>query len=108
MSTTLLGGSEVAFAAPPAPGAATARGWSATWTASPQRPSANYTPNWSEQGFANQTIRQVVRISVGGAAVRVCGVFSSAPDPGWRTTRRRRGLPESPIRTPARFSVSFY
>jgi len=31
----------------------------------------NYTPNWSEQGFAQQTIRQVVRISAGGVAARI-------------------------------------
>ncbi|ACZ84560.1 SGNH/GDSL hydrolase family protein [Streptosporangium roseum] len=78
---TLLAGSGVAFAAIPAPAAATARGWSASWTASPQRPGANYTPNWSEQGFANQTIRQVVRVSVGGVAVRVrlSNAYGSTP-----------------------------
>ncbi|MEJ3747184.1 SGNH/GDSL hydrolase family protein [Actinomycetes bacterium KLBMP 9797] len=49
----------------------TARGWTATWTAAPQRPSASFAPNWSEQGFANQTVRQIVRVSTGGAAIRV-------------------------------------
>ncbi|AWS47053.1 SGNH/GDSL hydrolase family protein [Streptosporangium sp. 'caverna'] len=78
---TLLAGSEVASAATPAPAAVTARGWSATWSTSPQRPGPNYTPNWSEQGFANQTIRQVVRISAGGIAVRVrlSNAYGSAP-----------------------------
>ncbi|WP_329430733.1 SGNH/GDSL hydrolase family protein [Streptosporangium sp. NBC_01495] len=53
------------------PAAATARGWTATWTASPQRPSAGFTPNWSEQGFAHQTVRQIVRVSAGGTAARI-------------------------------------
>ncbi|MFI6899904.1 SGNH/GDSL hydrolase family protein [Nonomuraea sp. NPDC050394] len=47
------------------------RGWDATWTASPQRPGVNYTPNWSQEGFSQQTLRQVVRVSVGGVAARV-------------------------------------
>jgi lysophospholipase L1-like esterase len=34
------------------------RGWTATWTTSPQRPSGSFTPNWSEAGFTDQTIRQ--------------------------------------------------
>ncbi|MGJ6967194.1 SGNH/GDSL hydrolase family protein [Streptosporangium sp. G11] len=84
--TTLLAGSGVTLAATPAAatGAATVSataGWTATWAASPQRPGVNYTPNWSEQGFANQTIRQVVRISVGGGAarVRLSNVYGDAP-----------------------------
>jgi lysophospholipase L1-like esterase len=47
------------------------RGWTATWTTSPQRPSGSFAPNWSEAGFADQTIRQTVRLSVGGATLRV-------------------------------------
>ncbi|MEV4182350.1 SGNH/GDSL hydrolase family protein [Streptosporangium canum] len=58
--------SSVAASAAGAPG-----GWVATWAASPQRPGVNYTPNWSEQGFAHQTIRQVVRVSAGGVAARI-------------------------------------
>ncbi|WP_433255724.1 SGNH/GDSL hydrolase family protein [Streptosporangium sp. CA-135522] len=69
---TLLAGSGTASAVTSAPAtAATAHGWVATWTASPHRPSASFTPNWSEQGFANQTIRQVVRVSTGGALIRI-------------------------------------
>lgn len=47
------------------------RAWTATWTTSPQRPGGSFAPNWSEAGFADRTIRQTVRLSVGGAALRV-------------------------------------
>jgi lysophospholipase L1-like esterase len=68
----LLTGAGVGSAAPVAPtGTTTTIGWTATWAASPQRPSKSYTPNWSEQGFANQTVRQVVRASTGGGLVRL-------------------------------------
>lgn len=46
-------------------------GWTAAWTTSPQRPSTGFAPNWSEEGFADQTIRQTVRLSVGGDTLRV-------------------------------------
>ncbi|MEV2269943.1 SGNH/GDSL hydrolase family protein [Nonomuraea africana] len=74
---TLLAGSGTAVAQTPAP----ARAWTATWTASPQRPGANFTPNWSEQGFSDQTIRQVVRVSAGGALarIRLSNVYGTAP-----------------------------
>ncbi|MEO3886111.1 SGNH/GDSL hydrolase family protein [Nonomuraea sp. B5E05] len=45
--------------------------WSGAWSASPQAPSTGFAPNWSEQGFDGETIRQVVRVSAGGSAVRV-------------------------------------
>jgi hypothetical protein len=47
--------------------------WSATWASAMQRPvpgNATTGPNWSD-GFANQTVRQVVRVSRGGSQVRV-------------------------------------
>ncbi|WP_370942412.1 SGNH/GDSL hydrolase family protein [Amycolatopsis sp. cg5] len=55
------------------PASAGARiGWAATWSASVQAPVAGLIgPNWSEDGFANQSVRQVVRVSAGGAAVRL-------------------------------------
>ncbi|WP_194899486.1 GDSL-type esterase/lipase family protein [Catenulispora pinisilvae] len=46
-------------------------GWAATWTASPQMPGAGFEPNWSEAGFADQTLRQTVRLSIGGEALRI-------------------------------------
>lgn len=45
--------------------------WTAAWTTSPQRPGAGFAPNWSEAGFAGQTIRQVVRLGIGGDALRI-------------------------------------
>ncbi|MEV1005044.1 hypothetical protein [Nonomuraea sp. NPDC050202] len=53
------------------PSAATGPGWSATWTAAPQRPSTSFAPNWSQQGFTRQTVRQIVRVSAGGKATRI-------------------------------------
>jgi hypothetical protein len=47
--------------------------WSATWASAMQSPvPGNDTtgPNWSD-GFSNQTVRQVVRVSGGGSQVRV-------------------------------------
>jgi lysophospholipase L1-like esterase len=73
------------------PGAAAARpepaagqgGWTGTWAAPPQRPVQlePLGPNWSTAGFANQTVRQVVRVSAGGSAVRVrlSNVYGTAP-----------------------------
>lgn len=45
--------------------------FTASWTASPQRPSEGFTPNWSREGFWRQSLRQVVRLSAGGGLVRV-------------------------------------
>lgn len=60
---------------------ATALRWSAAWSAAPQRPGVNFTPNWSEQGFANHTVRQAVRVSDSGMAVRVrlTNVYGTTP-----------------------------
>ncbi|CAM3945485.1 SGNH/GDSL hydrolase family protein [Kibdelosporangium persicum] len=46
-------------------------GWEGTWTASAHRPHEGFAPNWSLEGFADQTVRQVVRVSQGGPAVRI-------------------------------------
>ena len=48
--------------------------WSAAWATAPQPANAGRPwlgPNWSREGFAGQTVRQVVRVSAGGASVRV-------------------------------------
>ncbi|MCP2339928.1 SGNH/GDSL hydrolase family protein [Actinomadura rupiterrae] len=48
--------------------------WTQSWGTAMQRPIAgdeDSGPNWSTQGFAGQTLRQVVRLSTGGARVRV-------------------------------------
>ncbi|WP_431902921.1 SGNH/GDSL hydrolase family protein [Nonomuraea sp. bgisy101] len=51
--------------------AAGGRGWTAGWIASPQRASAGFEPNWSEEGFSQHSVRQVVRMTAGGSALRV-------------------------------------
>ncbi|MFI7442384.1 SGNH/GDSL hydrolase family protein [Nonomuraea indica] len=81
LAVVMAGSGAASASSAPAPTAGTARGWVAAWAASPQRPGANYTPNWSEQGFAHQTIRQVVRVSVGGVAarVRLSNVYGTTP-----------------------------
>ncbi|MCP3803916.1 SGNH/GDSL hydrolase family protein [Allokutzneria sp. A3M-2-11 16] len=53
------------------PAAASQGVWLGTWSAAMQRPTTGFAPNWSEKGFADHTVRQVVRTSVGGALARV-------------------------------------
>ncbi|OEJ26524.1 G-D-S-L family lipolytic protein [Streptomyces agglomeratus] len=45
--------------------------WQGGWATSPQPPTAPFGPNWSEQGFSNHTLRQVVRVSKGGTKARI-------------------------------------
>ncbi|WP_433759721.1 SGNH/GDSL hydrolase family protein [Nocardia sp. CA-135398] len=45
--------------------------WTTVWATSAHRPSKAFVANWAEAGFANQTVRQVVRVSDGGPATRV-------------------------------------
>jgi lysophospholipase L1-like esterase len=66
-----LVGTVTALGLAPAAAASPSGGWEGTWAASPQRPGAGFGPNWSTTGFVDQTVRQVVRISQGGPAVRV-------------------------------------
>ncbi|RLK58765.1 lysophospholipase L1-like esterase [Actinokineospora cianjurensis] len=56
--------------APPA-GAESGLDWAATWATSVQEPHALVSPAWAVEGFDNDTVRQVLRISTGGPAVRV-------------------------------------
>jgi len=53
--------------------AARAGRWTGTWASAVQRPmGATWQgPNWSLDGFANSTLRQIVRISAGGSQLRV-------------------------------------
>ncbi|MFJ2743188.1 SGNH/GDSL hydrolase family protein [Streptomyces sp. NPDC087440] len=62
-----------------APAAKTA--WSAAWAASPQRASVSFRPNWSEAGFDNHTVRQVVRVTAGGtrARIRLSNAYGTSP-----------------------------
>ena len=55
----------------PGTAAGSGLGWSATWAASPHAPTDVFGPTWGTAGFENHTVRQVVRTSAGGAAVRI-------------------------------------
>ncbi|MET9516715.1 SGNH/GDSL hydrolase family protein [Streptomyces sp. NPDC002994] len=46
-------------------------GWQGGWATSPQQPTAPFAPNWSQEGFSNHTVRQVVRVSKGGTKARI-------------------------------------
>src|SRR5262245_2824385 len=70
-----------------APAGAVAQGetpglpWVGTWSSAMQTPTDIFGANWSHDGFSNQTVREVVRISAGGPAVRIrlSNVYGSAP-----------------------------
>ncbi|MFD5100976.1 SGNH/GDSL hydrolase family protein [Streptomyces albidochromogenes] len=55
----------------PAPASQPAARWTAAWGASPQPPSTGFTPNWSQEGFSRQSVRQVVRVTGAGERVRI-------------------------------------
>ncbi|WP_116051443.1 SGNH/GDSL hydrolase family protein [Amycolatopsis palatopharyngis] len=59
------------LAAPPA--AAAKNHWVGTWGTSMQEPGPDgfSGPNWSREGFTDQSVRQVVRVSTGGLRLRV-------------------------------------
>ncbi|MEU4393853.1 SGNH/GDSL hydrolase family protein [Kribbella sp. NPDC023855] len=44
-------------------------GWRAVWMTAMQQPNVN--PNWSQEGFAAESVRQVVRLSAGGPKLRI-------------------------------------
>ncbi|MFF9017999.1 SGNH/GDSL hydrolase family protein [Streptomyces sp. NPDC014870] len=45
--------------------------WRGAWATSPQAPAAPFGPNWATEGFSNQTVRQVVRVTTGGTKARI-------------------------------------
>jgi lysophospholipase L1-like esterase len=45
--------------------------WNAGWAAAMQRPSTGFDKNWAEEGFADQTVRQVVRVTGSGTSARI-------------------------------------
>ncbi|MFC4127210.1 SGNH/GDSL hydrolase family protein [Nocardia rhizosphaerae] len=45
--------------------------WSTAWSVPMQRASIGFEPNWSLEGFADQTVRQVVRVTGGGTSARI-------------------------------------
>ena len=75
-AATAVALSAVLAMAPAASAAAARPGsqWSATWAAAMQ-PATPDNPttgaNWSGQGFTDQTIRQVIRVTSGGRLVRI-------------------------------------
>ncbi|WP_215546168.1 SGNH/GDSL hydrolase family protein [Amycolatopsis sp. CA-230715] len=74
--TTGLLGATTAEAAPAGLGL-----WTGTWASSPQAPGTGLGENWSVQGFAEQSVRQIARLSAGGPAVRVrlANTYGKAP-----------------------------
>ena len=55
----------------PSVASATGLGWAGGWAASAQPPTAGFAPNWSQEGFSDQSVRQVVRVTAGGPLVRI-------------------------------------
>lgn len=69
------------LATPAVASANPAGGWEGTWAASPQEAGEVFGPNWSLGGFSDQSVRQIVRTSQGGPAVRIrlTNQYGSAP-----------------------------
>ncbi|MEO3973554.1 SGNH/GDSL hydrolase family protein [Streptomyces sp. CAU 1734] len=70
-TTALVLTTTPATGAGPAP--ADRGGWAGSWGAAHQRPTVppGWPPNWSEEGFSAESVRQIVRISAGGSRIRV-------------------------------------
>ncbi|MER6943838.1 SGNH/GDSL hydrolase family protein [Nonomuraea sp. NPDC000554] len=46
--------------------------WTPAWAAAAQQPSPDvWSPTWAEKGFANHSVRQVVRVTTGGSALQI-------------------------------------
>lgn len=75
-AVAVLGGIAISTAADSDPAA-----WDTGWTAAPQLPSTGFEPNWAQDGFDNQTVRQVVRVTDGGSSARITlsNLFGTAP-----------------------------
>ncbi|WP_214416996.1 SGNH/GDSL hydrolase family protein [Sphaerisporangium fuscum] len=75
----------VLWAAPPAQAHDRPDGpWVASWGAAMQRPTPGTEdngPNWSMPGFADQSVRQVVRVTAGGSRLRIrlSNAYGTAP-----------------------------
>ncbi|MFJ5673945.1 SGNH/GDSL hydrolase family protein [Streptomyces sp. NPDC093097] len=55
--------------------------WQAGWATSVQAPSSGFHENWAEEGFADQTVRQTVRVTGAGtwARIRLSNRYGTAP-----------------------------
>ncbi|MEU1393812.1 MULTISPECIES: SGNH/GDSL hydrolase family protein [unclassified Nonomuraea] len=72
--TKTLAALTLAFTAVPAQGGTTQPRWTGAWAAAVQQPSPGGLPwssNWSEQGFERHSVRQVLRVTGPGAALRI-------------------------------------
>jgi lysophospholipase L1-like esterase len=90
-AVAIVGATALALATPasasvpaPAPTSASATelGWTGTWATAAQHPGAGpFGPNWSVDGFADQSVRQVIRVSTGGSSLRVrlSNVYGTKP-----------------------------
>ncbi|MEU4579728.1 SGNH/GDSL hydrolase family protein [Nonomuraea sp. NPDC023979] len=59
-------------AAPPPAAAADGGRWGGGWATAVQQPTATpWFPNWSQQGFEDHSVRQVIRTSVSGTHLRI-------------------------------------
>ncbi|MGW0464166.1 SGNH/GDSL hydrolase family protein [Streptomyces sp. NPDC003027] len=75
LGLTLLSGTQAGA------GPAHAPTWHAAWGAAPQLPATGFTPNWSQEGFSRQTVRQVVRLTEDGdhARIRLSNAYGTSP-----------------------------
>lgn len=81
LATALAAGLTVALTGAPslrtesaAPAASHTHRWTASWGAAVQQATDDTVdggPDWSRKGFANETLRQVIRLSVGGPTLRL-------------------------------------
>lgn len=70
------------LAAPAAAEPSSRGGWTGAWATSMHAPFVGFgEPNWSLDGFANHSVRQVARVSIGGSAVRIrlSNVYGTKP-----------------------------
>lgn len=65
------GAAALALLAGAQPSSARPLAWGAAWAASPQLAATGFTPNWSQEGFSRQSVRQVVRVTEGGDRIRI-------------------------------------
>jgi lysophospholipase L1-like esterase len=66
----------------PAPARAEPGGWTAAWATAVEQPSPDvWYPTWAEHGFADQSVRQVVRVTSGGRQLRIrlSNAYGSTP-----------------------------
>ncbi|WP_436493552.1 SGNH/GDSL hydrolase family protein [Actinokineospora sp. HUAS TT18] len=71
-----------AAAASPEQSTTAGTGWVGAWSMSAELPNEfTFEPNWSQSGFVNHTVRQVVRVSTGGDTTRIklSNVYGTAP-----------------------------